>query len=410
MARLKRVSGPTKAWTRARRDGARQPRWRLSWYDAEGVRHRQFFDTRSAADGAKTDLEGRLRAGTYIADARSLTIAQAGERWADELEMRREHPLERSTIRGYRQHLDLHVGDPEFGIGGVLLSRLTAPRIDQFKADLLANRSDAMTSKVLKTLRTFLDWCQARGHIASNPAKAIKHRRAARHDEERDEEITIPPPAEAKRMLQSVDERAAGAATWERVFVRTVTFTSLRASELRGLRWPRLTLDGEQGRLRVRERADRWNKVGPVKSAAARRTIVLPRDLTALLKLWRLVCPRNAEGELDLVFPTGVGTVESYANVYRRVWAPLMARLGWVAIPEPHAAAKARALTPLYALHMPRHLGVWLRIQEGWQPKRIQAFVGHANLATTMDTYGGWWPDDQQDEAAADAIERKLLA
>jgi integrase len=410
MARLKRVSGPTKVWTRPKRDGSRQPRWRLSYYDNDGERRRLFFDSRSAADSAKTEIETRLRAGTYVADSKSLTVKEAGERWADELERRKEHPLERSTIRGYRQHVNLHIGDPEFGVGGVLLSRLTAPQIDQFKAGLLAHRSDAMTAKALKTLRTLLDWCQARGYIATNPAKAIRHRRSARHDEERDEDIAIPSPAEAKRMLQMVDRRAGGGVTWERAFVYSKALTGLRASEMRGLRWRWLGLEGPQGRLRVRERADFANVVGPVKSAAARRTIILPRELTAMLKLWRLVCPKGAGGQLDLVFPRANGSVEDYSNIYRRMWIPLMNALGWIEIPQTHAEAEAELLKPLYGMHTLRHLGVWLRIQEGWQPKRIQKFVGHANLATTMDTYGGWWPDDQQDEAAADAIERKLLA
>ena len=165
-------------------------------------------------------------------------------------------------------------------------------------------------------------------------------------------------------------------------------------SELRGLGWAEFDLDASPPALKVRRRADRYNRRGAVKSKAARRTIVLSPEHARLLREWRLVCPRNKDRVLDLVFPTGVGTVETGGNIWNRVWRPLLAR----------AEVGKR-----YNLHSLRHAAVWLRIQEGWPPKQIQAFCGHSRITTTLDTYGGWWPDDLADQAAATRIERQLL-
>jgi integrase len=61
----------------------------------------------------------------------------------------------------------------------------------------------------------------------------------------------------------------------------TAIFTGLRASELRGLRWA--DVDLPRNELHVRQRADKFGTIGPLKSAAGRRTVpLLPMVANAL--------------------------------------------------------------------------------------------------------------------------------
>ena len=58
----------------------------------------------------------------------------------------------------------------------------------------------------------------------------------------------------------------------------------------------------------MRQRADRYNKLGSPKSDAGRRTIPIPKIVVNTLREWKLASPK---GDDDLVFPNGVGKAES---------------------------------------------------------------------------------------------------
>src|SRR5262245_13703313 len=116
--------------------------------------------------------------------------------------------------------------------------------------------------------------------------------------------------------LSSVIEGSTG--RW-RPLVITAIFTGMRASELRGLPWR--DVDLEAGIAHVRQRADAWNNIGPPKSKAGKPDIPLAPIVVNALEKWKEECPK---GELDLVFPTGVGNVESHSNLYDRFWQPLL--------------------------------------------------------------------------------------
>jgi integrase len=101
----------------------------------------------------------------------------------------------------------------------------------------------------------------------------------------------------------------------------TAIFTGLRASELRGLRWR--DIDLKNAELQVRQRADKYRKIGPPKTEAGERAIPLPPTVVNVLREWKLACPK---GTLDLVFPNGKGNVEFHVNLIQRgLWPVLLA-------------------------------------------------------------------------------------
>jgi integrase len=97
----------------------------------------------------------------------------------------------------------------------------------------------------------------------------------------------------------------------------------LRASELRGLRW--VDVDLKRGEIHVRQRADRYNKIGRPKSKAGTRTVPIAPMLVSILREWKLACPHSA---LGLAFPNGAGSIESHQNIVQRGLQPAMIAAG----------------------------------------------------------------------------------
>src|SRR5262249_36494233 len=104
-----------------------------------------------------------------------------------------------------------------------------------------------------------------------------------------------------------------------RPLIVTAIFTGMRASELRGLAWRHV--DFEAGVIRVRQRADRFNRLGPPKSKAGRRDIPMSPMVANTLKEWKLACPKTA---LDLVFPSQRGDVLRHTNLYRQCFVEVL--------------------------------------------------------------------------------------
>ncbi len=176
----------------------------------------------------------------------------------------------------------------------------------------------------------------------------------------------------------------------------TAIFTGLRASELRGLRWA--DVDFERREIRVHPRADRYNDIGGPKSESSERSVPLPPIALNTLREWRFACPK---GEMDLVFPTGAGRVESHANIITRGLQPVQVAAGVV---TPEGKAKCSGL------HSLRHFyASWLinRKADGGlelPPKVVQERLDHATITMTMDVYGHLFPrgDDSAELAEAE--------
>jgi len=61
-------------------------------------------------------------------------------------------------------------------------------------------------------------------------------------------------------------------------------------------------------------------------------------------------------------------------------------------------------------MHAFRHAAASLWIEQGLNPKRIQALMGHSSIQMTYDTYGHLFEQAEKDAQDASAIERALFA
>ena len=358
------------------RRGASKEAWIVDYLDGEGHRHIRTFERKKDADAYHATVRVEVSKGLHTPPHRSLTIAEAAEIWIKRVEA---DGRERTTVRQYRQHVDLHI-KPR--VGATKIAKLNVPFVEKLRDALLENLSPAMARKVLTSLKSILK-SVGHSHVAAGVAIKRNKRRERKLEIGRD----IPDPKEVKRLIEHVSEAR------ERALLLTVSLTGLRASELRGLRWRDIGL--REAELSVRQRADRFNQLGPPKSEASVRTIPIPPPALSALKEWKLKCPPNNG---DLVFPTSAGNIEHHSNMLRNL-APVMITAGLV-------DGKGE---PKYALHAFRHFfASWCinpKDRGGRQlpRRRFRRLLGHSSIVMTLDIYGHLFPpsNDRAELAAA---------
>ncbi len=282
-------------------------------------------------------------------------------------------------MRQYRQHATIHINPL---IGSRKLSQLTRPGIEALKDKLIETRSRPMARAVLASLKGILKEAQRRGLVGQNVAADVQVRMSSRDDED----VVIPTREHIRALATKVPER------WRPLIV-TAIFTGLRCSELRGLAWEHV--DFRAGMIRVRQRADFQNSIGPTKSKAGRRDVPMSPLVANTLKTWKLACRITG---LDLVFPSDGGQVVTNGTIHRSCWGPLQRASGMV----------DGAGVPLYTFHALQHAAASLFIEQGWSPKKVQTIMGHSTIQVTFDTYGHLWPDIEDDRAALAQIEARL--
>ena len=232
-----------RTWTTRR--GEAKEAWIVDYTDADGDRHIETFDRKKDADARHAQVAVSVARGTHQAPSKSITVAEAAERWIKAVEAK---GAERTTIRQYRQHIDLHIVPRT---GAVKLAHLTPANLDNFRNDLLANMSRPLARKVMVSFKSLLKTSRY-SHVIADVEAIGKSKRERKLEVGRD----IPTAAEIKRLAAAAPQGKL------RALLLTVALTGLRASELRGLRWS--DVDLKHAELHVRQRADRWNRHWPV--------------------------------------------------------------------------------------------------------------------------------------------------
>jgi integrase len=362
----------------------------VDYFDQDGDRHIRTYDRKKDALAYQATVKVDVDRGVHTAPSKSKTVAEAAEDW---LVYVKGEGRERTTLDSYRQHVRLHIARR---LGREKLARLTTPRIEAFRDELLQSMSRPMAKKVLGSLKAILKDARRRGNVAQNVASDVSIGINGRSRPNLAIGKDIPTREEIRHILDAAPQGRA------RALLMTAAFTGLRASELRGLRWQ--DVDFNRCEVRVCRRADRFNEIGLPKSASSERTLPIGPMVINTLRQWRLQCP--GKGADDLVFPTGIGSVENHSNIVQRILGPAQIAAGVV----------GQDGKPKYpGLHSLRHFyASWCsnRRQDGGlelPPKTVQARLGHASIVMTLDRYGHLFPrgDDGAELAAA---ERAIFA
>jgi integrase len=373
--------------------GGEKTAWQVDYRDGAGNRRSKQFERKKDADAWLTNAAWEVSKGLHVADSQSVTVKDAADLWVKAAEA---NDRERGTIEQYKALRDLHIVPL---IGAEKLTKLSQPKVEAFRDQLLETRSKAMTGKAVRALSSILAEGMRRGLVAQNVAARVKAGRTKREKPK----VVIPTKAELVAILGAADEVT-------KPLAMVAIFAGLRASEIRGLRW--LDVDLKAKTLTVSQRADKFNTIGAPKSEAGYRTVPIGDAMVAELKKWKLRCPN---GDLGLVFPNSAGGVQDYSHLMKRRFNPLLVRAG-VCDPvlidgKPKLDAKERpVMKARYGLHCLRHAAASAWIKQRIDLKRLQVWIGHENIELTLDTYGHLIADDVGDAALIAAAQAELLA
>ena len=238
-------------------------------------------------------------------------------------------------------------------IGGIKLLKLAPLDVQEVYArKLVGGLSPRSVQIIHATLHKALKRAEAWSLVTRNVAASATPPRPQK------KEVRVLSPGEVKRLL-----RAARGERFEALYVLAVT-TGMRQGELLGLRWE--DVDLAEGTVRVRRTLWEGKTTAP-KTAKAKRSI----RLTGMAKEALQRHPGRAEGDGGWVFSTGRGTPADCHNLTNRSWRPLLEAAGLPRIP----------------FHNLRHTCATLLLSKGVHPKLVQELLGHADIATTLDTY-----------------------
>jgi integrase len=353
-------------------------RWQAGYIDGAGKRRFKLFERKAEADAWLVEVRHDIARGLHTPGSISPTVKEAAALW-----IRRcyDKQLERSTVVAYEEHVNLHILP---FIGAKRLSELTVPAVSAFADQLRdSGRSAEMIKRVVRSLGAIFKEARRRGLANTAPTEGLELDLPDRGDPR----AVIP----TKQELQAIIANAQG--RWRPILLVAI-FCGLRASELRGLRWSNVNF--ETRLVEVSQRADAAHRIGRLKTKAGYRSIPCPPIVLNALREWKLLCPK---GDMDLVFPNGVGRVESYANLLERGFQPTQKAAGIV---DPEGR-------PKYGMHSLRHACASLWIESGHNPKQIQRLMGHSSIKMTFDVYGHLFSDAEADQRAAETLQIRLL-
>lgn len=380
-----------RSWTSP--SGEQKTAWLVDYRDSAGKRRAKQFTRKRDAEAWSTQAVWEVSKGVHTADSQSITVGQAADIWVKAAEAK---DRERSTIKQYREWVELHIKPL---IGDKKLSQLSMPAVETFKDALLETRSPAMAGKVVRGLSSIITEAQRRGLVAQNVAKGVKVIRS-RRDRGR---VTIPSREDVRALLTAAaaDEKLPGLYS----LLLTVVLTGLRSSEMRGLR--QADVDLKRGEIHINQRADQWGTIGSPKSEAGTRTIPIPPVLVTELRKWMLRAPHS---ELGLLFPNSEGGVRLHSNLLNREYWPLQVRAGLVRPVAAKVADEQASSRAKYDFHALRHYAASAWIKQRVDLKRLTTWLGHSSVQITLDTYGHLIRDDLGDAAIATATANELLA
>lgn len=343
-----------------------------------GRKIRKSFRTQAAAKAWRAEATTAVRKGSMRA-APLITLREAAAAWLagardGSIRNRSGDVYKPSAIRGYDAALRMRVL-PDFG--GAKLADISRQDVQDLADRMLAGGSDPSTIRnAIMPLRVIFRRAMSRGDVAVNPCTGLELP-AVRGTRDR-----IASSEEAADLLAIVPE--SDRAVWA-----TAMYGGLRRGELMELRWS--DVDLAAGVIRVERSYDpKEREVVETKSRAGRRRVPIAavlRDhlLEHKLRIGRgegLLFGRDGETRLDQ---------SSLRSRARRAWAGETAR-------RQEADSAAPAMVPI-GLHECRHTFASLMIAAGVNAKALSTYMGHANIAITLDRYGHLMPGNE-DEAA----------
>jgi integrase len=334
----------------------------------------------TAARAARDDVRGRKGRGEQVRPNPGLRFGEAADAWL----AGQVAELRPATQTIYKIAVETHLR-PRWG-----RRRLDAIDVNEVAAMVgelrAAGKSEWTIVGVLKAANRIFKFANRRlGWYGINPVGQLE-------DGERPK-----PSAAPKRRIYTREELqqtlAAAGEPWHTLFAFAAV-TGARLSECLGLIWADLELDGvATAAVSFEFQVDRYGRRQPLKTDESRRTIELPRKLTAMLVQHKLASPRSKPR--DFVFASRTGRPLAQRNVLRalrRAQELAVDEGGQPTFPPLHERnERGRRLPPvpgtLPTFHSFRHTAASHAIAAGESAEEVSWQLGHRNSVVTRAVY-----------------------
>jgi hypothetical protein len=225
--------------------------WVADYLDQSGKRHQQAFPTRGAADAFLVQALGEVAKGIHTPTTTSITVAEACQLWLWGCEQKGRS---RSTLTNYRRMLSV----TSYRIGAEKLARLTRPKIEDYRDELLKRSTRYTTDKAIVVLKSVLDEALRRGLVAQNVARPIRGYGGNRPKVGIG--IDVPSAEDVRKLMDHAETTHGRSGPCSlRPLLVTAIFTGMRSGELCGLTWE--NVDFERRVIVVRQGADKWGTI-----------------------------------------------------------------------------------------------------------------------------------------------------
>jgi integrase len=332
-----------------------------SFVDDAGRRRqrRQFFAKKRDAQVWLNVTIANLEKGQEPVKDPRLLLARYLDVWLDW----KRPEIRASSYRQYEHIVRVHLVP---GLGNRPLGKLSAADVQHFLADRASQPGLAPNTVrlIARVLRMSLKRAHELGLVASNVALL-----AAPTRDKRQVRNTAPlSTGQLERLLDASQGRSM-----EHLFALAAA-TGLRKSELLGLRWS--DVDFEVGRLFVRQAlvwlpGQPWSFDAPKTDQGTRQFPLIPPARAALkaqrarVAALQLQAPAGAWQDLDLVFPSELGTPLHPSNVNRELKKVL----------------RLADLDPTQTFHNLRHGAATYLLEGGVDPRVVMDLMGWSQMS-----------------------------
>ena len=337
------------------RDGSTT--WLARWRDPNGKQRKRTFPRKIDADGYLTTVDHGLLTGTYIDPAAGkVTLREYAEQW-------RVGQVHRpSTVAHVETMLRRHAYPT---LGGRPLAAIRPSEVQAWVRRLSEDLQPATVAVIHGVVAAVFKSTVRDRVINTSPCEGVKLPK-------REPRKVVPPTTED---IHALVEALPGRF---RALAVLAAGTGLRQGEAFGVTVDRVDF------LRRTVTVDRqlvqlpggMAVHGPPKTAASHRVVPLPQVVVEALAEHLRAYAAGVDG---LLFTGAKGAPLRRTGFSSAVWRPAVQRAGLDGL----------------VFHGLRHYYASLLIRHGESVKVVQARLGHATAAETLDTYSHLWPDSE---------------
>jgi len=325
-------------------------KWQVRYYGPDGQRHAKSFARKTDALAFKGSVETDKQRGDWM-DPRlaRVTLEDFARDW-----LKTKGDVGARTFINIDGRLRNYIL-PTFG--GRRVSAIKPVNVRKWVADMSKTRAPSTVRATYRTFSQIMRTAEIDGLTRRSPCNGIDL-----PAEGSGEEMHFLTPEQVATLAETIDGRY-------RALIFTAAYTGMRAGELAALKVSRVNL--LKRRLDVVESLSEVRGAlvtGPTKTRV-RRSVTLPAFLADMLGEHIGGYPSDD----GYVFTMREGGPLRQGNFYKRVFRPAVARAG---------------LSEGLRFHDLRHSCAAILIDQGSNPKQVQARLGHASIRTTLDSYG----------------------